>query len=45
LARISKGNKTGLKVQSILAIVEGSMPERDVILNAIERNKLDRLIQ
>jgi hypothetical protein len=43
--KMPKGNKTSLKVQAIRAIVEGSMPERDVILNAIERDRLDRLVR
>jgi hypothetical protein len=40
-----KGNKTGLKVLAIRAIVEGPAPEREVILKAIEQDKLARLIQ
>ena len=43
--KMPKGNKTGLKVQAIRVIVEGSMPERDVILKAIERDKLARLVR
>lgn len=43
--KMPKGNKTGLKVQAIRVIAEGSMPERDVILNAIERDKLARLVR
>lgn len=43
--KMPKGNKTGLKVQVVRVIVEGNMPERDVILKAIERDKLERLVQ
>lgn len=43
--KMPKRNKTGLKVQAIRVIVEGSMPERDVILNAIERDKIARLVR
>lgn len=45
LGKMPKGNTTGLKVQVIRVIVEGNMPERDVILKAIERDKLARLAQ
>lgn len=42
--KMPKGNKTGLKVMAIRVIVKGSMPERDVILNAIERDKMAQLV-
>ncbi len=42
--KMPKGNKTGLKVQYIRVIVKGGMPERDVILNAIERDKIAQLV-
>jgi len=45
VGKMPKGNRTGLKVLAIRAIVEGSMPERDAILNVIERDKLARLVR
>ena len=37
--------KTSLKVQAVRAIVEGSLPERDIIMKAIEQDKLARLVR
>jgi hypothetical protein len=43
--KMPKGNQSGLKVMAIRVIVEGSMPEREVILTAIERDKMARLVR
>lgn len=42
--KMPKTERTGLKVQTVRAIVEGPAPEREVILNAIDRDKLARLL-
>lgn len=42
--KMAKTKKTGLKVQAVRAIVEGPAPEREAILNAIDRDKLARLV-
>lgn len=43
--KMPKDNKTGLKVYAIRLIATGNQPWRNEILNAIERDKLERLVR